>query len=141
MIRNATPNDLLEVNKLGLLVNKDYENLFKLDQIINDKYAKFFVYEKDSKVIGFIHVNELDEAIDLINLVVDPAYRRKKIGSLLLKHIIADAKETVKMITLEVSASNKTAQKLYEKFDFEIISIRPNYYNNEDGYLMGRWIK
>lgn len=141
MIRKALLNDADKVNELGILINIDYEKLFKIDQIINDKYAKLYVYETDGLIKGFIHINELDEVIDIINIVVDPHERKKGIGTLLLDYVISEAKETVKMITLEVSENNKEAQKFYEKFGFEIINIRKNYYGKYDGYLMGRWIK
>jgi ribosomal-protein-alanine N-acetyltransferase len=42
---------------------------------------------------------------------------------------------------LEVRASNESAIKLYEKFGFEKVTIRKNYYGNEDAILMRKKIK
>jgi ribosomal-protein-alanine N-acetyltransferase len=42
------------------------------------------------------------------------------------------------MITLEVRASNITAQKLYQKYGFTVRGVRQGYYtdNREDGVIM-----
>lgn len=40
--------------------------------------------------------------------------------------------------SLEVKCNNIEAINLYKKFNFEIVSIRKNYYGNIDGYLMIR---
>ena len=44
----------------------------------------------------------------------------------------------VKKIHLEVRQSNDQARRLYEKFGFQVIAVRPNYYTHprEDAVLM-----
>ena len=44
----------------------------------------------------------------------------------------------VKSLTLEVSANNKDAIKLYEKMGFKKMKVIHNYYNNVDGFLYVR---
>lgn len=49
--------------------------------------------------------------------------------------IIAKNKNCIN-ITLEVAVNNKSALNLYKKLGFKIVTIRKNYYENSDGYLM-----
>jgi len=53
---------------------------------------------------------------------VDKNYRHLGIGSILLEKLITIAKKNkLKEITLEVRASNVSAQKLYEKYSFKVV--------------------
>ena len=68
-------------------------------------------------------------------LVVDENYRRKKIATNLLNCLITNSKPNQK-IYLEVSANNKNAIELYNKFNFNVVNIRKKYYKNVDAYVM-----
>lgn len=139
MIRLATSNDILEINKLGSLIESNFSNLFDIKSILNESISKVYVYDDDG-VKGFLHITCLYETIDIINIVVDPLYRRKKIASNLLDHMLGDLNSEVKTITLEVNVNNESAINLYKKFGFEIVNNRKKYYGDEDAYLMGRVI-
>ena len=131
---NLAFND--EINNLGKQVNKNYEKLFPLEKIINSPYEKIFVYQEENKIIGFIHLNELAEEAEIINIVVAENNRKKGIGNQLLVYVIDKVK--TKKVTLEVEIDNNPAIKLYKKNGFKILSIRKSYYNGKDAYLMGR---
>jgi ribosomal-protein-alanine acetyltransferase len=66
-----------------------------------------------------------DEA-ELLNLAVDPAYRRKGVGSALLQKLAQDAQGT---LFLEVAEPNLGAIALYEHHGWVRNGIRKNYYN------------
>jgi ribosomal-protein-alanine N-acetyltransferase len=66
-----------------------------------------------------------DEA-ELLNLAVDPDYRRRGIGSRLIEALLDAAKGG---IYLEVAESNKSAVGLYRKFGWTEAGIRKGYYN------------
>ena len=75
----------------------------------------------------------------IVNLAVWECYQRQGIGELLLLSLINLAvKKEARMITLEVRASNDTAQKLYTKYGFSIRGIRKGYYSDdrEDAVIM-----
>ncbi|MCX7790009.1 MAG: ribosomal protein S18-alanine N-acetyltransferase [Chloroflexaceae bacterium] len=79
-----------------------------------------------------------DEA-HVTTIAVDPAYRRRGIGELLLNGLIDQAYELgARMITLEVRVSNDAAQRLYLKYGFTVVGTRRRYYtdNGEDALLM-----
>lgn len=80
----------------------------------------------------------LDEA-HIATLAVKPGYRQRGIAKkLLAESLIECAKRGAKEATLEVRISNLAAQNLYQKFGFEVVGRRKNYYKDthEDALLM-----
>lgn len=80
----------------------------------------------------------MDE-VEIYTIAVDELYRGQKIASNMLEHLINFSREMkVSKIWLEVSTKNMPAINLYEKFGFEKIRLRKNYYSltNEDAYIM-----
>ena len=76
---------------------------------------------------------------DMMNLAVQPEYRRQGIGEKLVSVLItALAQQSVSSLTLEVRASNAPAISLYEKLGFVQVGRRPNYYRNpkEDALIL-----
>lgn len=63
---------------------------------------------------------------------VDPAYRRRGIGSALVTDLVSTARAagSASMI-LEVRADDDGPQRLYRSFGFEPIGRRPGYYQQE----------
>jgi len=79
-----------------------------------------------------------DEA-HIISIASRKEYRRQGIGELLLLTVMERAmKQKASIVTLEVRASNTTAQKLYYKCGFSTVGMRKGYYtdNREDAFLM-----
>lgn len=141
MIRHFLESDFETIYKLGDEISDNFSKTNNLEEIYKDKFTKILVYEKNNKVVGFLMYIELTETVDILDIIVDKEYRNQNIASCLMDYMISELKESVKVITLEVRKSNSPAIKLYEKFGFEIINIRKNYYDSEDGYLMGRVIE
>ncbi len=82
----------------------------------------------------------IDEA-HITNVAVKPDYRGRKFAQRLIHRLLSIARERgcVKAF-LEVRVSNTPAQKLYEKFGFRPVAIRPKYYDNiEDALIM--WLE
>lgn len=137
MIREFQLVDAKQVYDLGNLVNSNFEGLYNLEEVPIDKFTHIYVYLDEEKIVGFIQVTCLYETMDIVNLVVDPDYRRRGIGSLLLDYVISEF-DLVKLITLEVRVDNEAAINLYKKFGFKIINVRKKYYKLVDAYLMQR---
>ena len=90
-------------------------------------------------VVGFAGIWTMADEAHITNIAVRDLYRRRGVGELLLISIIDLATElNVGFITLEVRASNTTAQSLYHKYGFTQVSLRHGYYtdNHEDAILM-----
>jgi [ribosomal protein S18]-alanine N-acetyltransferase len=68
-----------------------------------------------------------------------PDYRGKGFGELMLVALLARAVvQKMQWVILEVRVSNTLAQKLYEKYGFEVVARLPEYYhdNQEDALKM-----
>ena len=90
-------------------------------------------------VIGFcIVMRVLDEA-EILNVGVDPYFRRRGVARTLLTQASnVLVKEGAKTLYLEVRASNAAARSLYEVLGFEQVGLRRRYYTapSEDAVLM-----
>lgn len=91
------------------------------------------------EIVGFIGLMAVAGEGDITNVAVLPSHRKQGIGDLLVRSMIALAKEKeISKIMLEVRASNEAAIHLYEKYGFEFICIRKKYYQKptEDANIM-----
>ena len=141
MIRYAKTDDIKKIEQLGKILHNNFAKLFNIPSMLEDELAKVIVYEDDGEVIGFVIATCLYETVDILSIIVDNKYRRKRIASNLLDYLFSELNESVELVTLEVAVNNDAAIKLYEKFGFEIIHTRKKYYNDIDAYLMGRRVK
>lgn len=132
MIREYNEEDIKEIENLGLEVNPKFNDLFHIDKL--NEYETIFVYKENDKVLGFLHILDLDK-VEILNLIVNPEHRNQKIASLLLDYLFS---ETNKSVILEVRESNIAAITLYTKFNFIEIARRERYYENEDAIIMER---
>jgi ribosomal-protein-alanine N-acetyltransferase len=67
-----------------------------------------------------------DEA-EILNLAVDPGFRRRGVASALLSAVCENARGT---IFLEVAEPNAPAISLYQKLGWEEAGLRAGYYNH-----------
>ena len=135
MVDKIGLDELDRFNELGIQVNSNFVNLFSLNDILNSEFDYVYGYYLDSKLVGFIHLNEMYENIDIVNIVVDKDYRRKGIGNSLLKYVI-NLFDDVTGIMLEVNENNQQAIKLYNKLGFKEISLRDRYYGEDTAIIM-----
>jgi ribosomal-protein-alanine N-acetyltransferase len=80
----------------------------------------------------------VDEA-HITTFAVHPAWRRQRIGErLLLAFLDLATDRGAHEATLEVRLSNLAARKLYEKYGFRPVGLRPRYYSDdhEDALIM-----
>lgn len=87
----------------------------------------------DQRLVGFGGVLRMADEAHVMNLVVDPAERRRGLASrLLARLLLAAADQGSVAATLEVRAGNEAALALYRSFGFETAGRRPHYYSNGD---------
>jgi len=70
----------------------------------------------------------------IISIAVDPAWRRKGIGKILLERAIAHPR--IRKLRAEVRVSNKGAQAFYEEMGFRVVEVVSNYYGDEDALIV-----
>lgn len=93
----------------------------------------------EEKLVGYVGSQSVMGWADMMNLAVDPDYRRMGIGRKLVNELIARLKANeVTCLTLEVRVSNTGAIALYNELGFAEVGRRPNYYRNpkEDALIL-----
>lgn len=139
MIRPVLKKDYKQVYQLGNLLHQDYEKLYPLDKMLKYPYFHLIVYEEKGKILGFLSYTDLRVTLDILDVVVHQDYRKRHIASNLIDYAITGAHPGCEMF-IEVDVNNNQAISLYEKFGFEIINTRKNYYEQTDAYVMKRVI-
>ena len=91
------------------------------------------------RLCGYVGSQTVLGESDMMNIAVDPDFRRQHIGEKLILSLVEKLKERgSRCLTLEVRSSNAPAIALYEKLGFSQVGKRPNYYRNprEDAFLL-----
>jgi len=92
----------------------------------------------DGTVAGFALARRVaEDESEVLNLAVDPLFRRRGIGRRLILEIIRGCPGS---LWLEVRESNLTARKLYKSLNFRETGRRAAYYShyNEGAIVMNR---
>ncbi len=138
MIRQAKINDLIYINNLGSKLHKNFEKTYHMETEINNINSIVLVNEEEKKINAYLYAVKTIDNIDILSIFVEEKYRKKNIGSNLLKELINNNRYLKQSIMLEVSTNNTPAINLYKKMGFQIINIRKKYYENGDAYVM-KW--
>ena len=97
-------------------------------------------FEAESgELLGYLIISRYVDAWHVMNVAVEPTYRRRGIATALLDRLFElTADDGRQGYTLEVRVSNTQAIALYERLGFEGRGIRRGYYtdNREDALIM-----
>jgi [ribosomal protein S18]-alanine N-acetyltransferase len=97
-------------------------------------------FDPDSgRLVAYLVVSRYVDAWHIMNLAVNPDWRRLGVASRLLDELFElTGNDPRRGYTLEVRVSNTTAIALYEHFGFESSGVRRGYYtdNREDALIM-----
>lgn len=99
----------------------------------------WLVAMEDGQLAGYVGSQSVMGESDMMNLAVDPAFRRRGVGQSLVRALIgALGKHGNHSLSLEVRASNAPALALYQNLGFSQVGRRPNYYRNpkEDALIL-----
>jgi [ribosomal protein S18]-alanine N-acetyltransferase len=109
------------------------------NELATNKLAHYFVGRVNGRLIAYGGIWVIFEDSHITTIAVDPAYRGRRYGELMLAHLLDEGiARNAAWMTLEVRESNAAAQQLYRKYGFTIVSTRKGYYsdNNEDALVM-----
>jgi ribosomal-protein-alanine N-acetyltransferase len=90
-------------------------------------------------VLAFGNYWLVADEVHLLNVATDPVARRAGHASRMLAHIVEfGRRHACRVVTLEVRRSNLAAARLYRRFGFRVVGVRPNYYaeDQEDAIVM-----
>jgi ribosomal-protein-alanine N-acetyltransferase len=90
-------------------------------------------------VVAFANYWLVADEVHLLNIATLPPHRGQGHATRLLTHMLEVARRLpCRLVTLEVRRSNEAAQRLYQRFSFRSVGVRPNYYSDdqEDAIVM-----
>lgn len=133
IVRDMTVDDVIAVSVLE-------QRLFPVDawplQMFYDELSqpetrRYFVAESEEGIVGYAGLMCIEPIADVQTIAVVPGYEGRGIGSTLLTGLIDEARRrNAADVLLEVRADNPRAQRLYLRFGFEQIHVRPRYYRD-----------
>jgi ribosomal-protein-alanine N-acetyltransferase len=95
-----------------------------------------------ARVVGFAGQLYADTDAHVTTIAVDPTWRRRRVGTLLLLGLVQRALAAgMTAATLEVAASNTGAQSLYHRFGFAPVGVRKRYYEDLDEDALIMWAR
>ena len=106
---------------------------------LDSRLSLWLVALDGDAVVGYVGSQSVMGWADMMNIAVDPAYRRQGVAQELVERLVTALMENdVTCLTLEVRASNEPAKALYGKLGFQQVGRRPNYYRNpkEDALIL-----
>jgi ribosomal-protein-alanine N-acetyltransferase len=108
-------------------------------ELETNRLAHYLVVRVGDRLVGYAGMWLMVDEAHITTFAIDPAWRRRRLGERLLIALLDLAIERrAGEATLEVRLSNLAARRLYEKFGFRPVGIRPRYYSddNEDALIM-----
>jgi [ribosomal protein S18]-alanine N-acetyltransferase len=108
-------------------------------ELEQNKLAHYIVARYGDQIVGFAGTWLLVDEAHVTTFATRATWRRQGIGERLLVALLDMAvARGANEATLEVRPSNMPARRLYEKFGFKVVGVRPRYYtdNNEDALIM-----
>ncbi len=132
-----------DLSALALLADRSTPHAWSVD-VLRDCFKATYqgwVLEDKNKIIGFIVIFLLGEECELLNICIDPEYRRQGLGQRLMDHVIEYSQsKNLSRIYLEVRDGNQHAIDLYHACGFGEVGVRKDYYpcsnGREDARLM-----
>lgn len=110
------------------------------NELGTNKLAHYFVGRIGERVVAYGGIWIILEDSHVTTLAVDPEYRRRRFGEIVLLRLIDEAIERgAAWMTLEVRESNTAAQQLYRKYGFTTVTMRSGYYSDDNESALIMW--
>jgi ribosomal-protein-alanine N-acetyltransferase len=108
-------------------------------ELESNRLARYLVARVGDELVAYGGLWLMVDEAHITTFAVLPAWRRQGIGARLLLALLDLAVAMrASVATLEVRISNRSARRLYERFGFRPVGVRPNYYtdDHEDALIM-----
>ena len=150
--RPAPGNDRLEIVPMAAsdvasvtrIEKASFSTVWPSDAFYNElnanKLAHYFVGRIAGSVVAYGGIWVILEDSHVTTIAVDPAYRGRRFGEVMLLRLIDEALERgAAWMTLEVRESNTVAQHLYRKYGFTTVTMRRGYYSDDNESALVMW--
>lgn len=106
-------------------------------QLIRDDYSfggkRYRGVELGGELVAYAVYGYDGDAFHLMNLAVLPHARRRGLGRLIMRDLLAEAEHLgAPDVWLEVAVTNDAAIALYREYGFEDVRVRARYYQPEN---------
>lgn len=106
-------------------------------QLIRDDYSfggkRYRGVELGGELVAYAVYGYDGDAFHLMNLAVLPQARRRGLGRLIMRDLLAEAERLgAPDVWLEVAVTNDAAIALYREYGFEDVRVRARYYQPEN---------
>lgn len=106
------------------------------DELAMDN-RRYLVLDSDKGIIGYGGLLLVEHDAHITTIAVAPEVRGRRLGLRMMLALVDEAVgNDARHLTLEVRMSNTSAQSLYERFGFDPVGRRKNYYVTEDALVM-----
>lgn len=109
------------------------------NELETNRLAHYLVVRAGREVIAYAGIWLMVDEAHVTTFAVAPEWRRQRVGERLILALLDVAiARGAREATLEVRLSNLGARRLYEKYGFRPVGIRPRYYSDdhEDALIM-----
>tara|TARA_B100000242_G_scaffold85852_1_gene57334 strand:+ start:483 stop:929 length:447 start_codon:yes stop_codon:yes gene_type:complete len=125
----------LDSNTISLWSKNQWSNEFE------KKGTQVFGILTENLIVGICVLQVVLDEAQINFFVVNQKYRKRGIGTLLMKYLIKRCrKQNINKLLLEVSSKNIIAKNFYNSFDFYTVGIRRNYYKDGSDALLKKKI-
>lgn len=132
--------ELKDIGEVVELEKKCFSDPWNADMVLSSfNQPRFigFVAEENGKVTAYLGATAILSDSDVLLVAVDENFRKKGVATALFKLLFAALKEkSVEKVFLEVRSKNAPARACYKSLGFSEISVRNNYYGDDDAVIM-----
>jgi len=137
-LRQFRPEDIADIIAIEQESFPDPWTQEMLEDWLTRRRCKAIIAECDKVPVGFIISLYGAKRIDIIDIAVVPAMRKRGIARLLLEEMIKHP--GCELVSLEVRQSNIPAQMAYLKFGFIVTNIVRHFYEDDEPALRMQYI-
>jgi [ribosomal protein S18]-alanine N-acetyltransferase len=141
-LREMQQYDIAEVVAIEQAANRHPWSMKNFNDCLKAGHKAWVFVNDQQELVGYTIVQQVVDEAHLLNICVKPSLQGQGFGRKILDHVIdfANSVSSV-LIVLEVRRSNDRAQQLYLQAGFNEMSVRKDYYpdeqGREDAILMG----
>ncbi|WP_373282318.1 ribosomal protein S18-alanine N-acetyltransferase [Microtetraspora niveoalba] len=134
LLRQMTMEDLpavVEIERITFPLDAWSEAMLRGELDDQPRTRHYVVAVDGDEIVGYAGLAAAADQADVQTIAVLADHRRSGIGAALMSELLAEAERRgASEVFLEVRADNSPARAMYERFGFERLGVRRNYYDD-----------